>query len=100
METPEGFEWDADKNWHNIEKHGIDFEDVVEVFYGLHVVRPSDRRGEQRWIAIGETKKRTIAVVFTRRGDQIRIISARRARTNEKRTNRKETMGRSPQGKD
>lgn len=100
METPDGFEWDPDKNRQNIEKHGIDFEDAVEIFYGLHVVRPSGRSGETRWIAIGETETRTVAVVFTWRGDQIRIISARRARSNEKRAYRKETMGRSPQGQD
>jgi uncharacterized DUF497 family protein len=35
MQIPEGFEWDADKNRLNIEKHGIDFEDAIEVFYGL-----------------------------------------------------------------
>lgn len=69
METPGGFEWDADKNRQNIEKHGIDFEEAIEVFYGWHVVRPSDRSGEKRWIAIGETETRTIVVVFTWRGD-------------------------------
>lgn len=98
MGTPGGFEWDADKNRQNIEKHGIDFEEAIEVFYGWYVVRPSDRSGEKRWIAIGETETRTIVVVFTWRGGQIRIISARRARRNEKRAYRKETMGRSPQG--
>ena len=43
------------------------------------MLRRSDRNAEERWLAIGETEGRVVAVVFTWRGDALRIISARRA---------------------
>ena len=99
MET-EGFEWDDDKCRRNIEKHGIDFEEATEIFYCPHLIRRSDRKKEERWLAVGETESRIIAVIFTRRNGRIRIISARRARKNEARTYRRETMGRSEKRQD
>jgi hypothetical protein len=95
-----GFQWDPKKNADNIAKHGIDFDEAIEVFYQPHTLLRSDRNKEERWIAIGESDGRLVAVVFTRRRDELRIISARRARTNEARTYRKETMGRAPEGQD
>ena len=32
--APAGFEWDDDKSSANLRKHGIDFDDASEVFYG------------------------------------------------------------------
>jgi uncharacterized DUF497 family protein len=32
--APAGFEWDEDKSSANLGKHGIDFDDASEVFYG------------------------------------------------------------------
>lgn len=93
MEIPEGFEWDDDKNRGNRAKHGIDFEEATEVFYGSTLVRRSDRKNEERWVAIGRSERRLIAVVFTKRGSTIRIISARRARKNEEREYRNAEMG-------
>ena len=29
------FEWDGDKNRHNISKHGVSFEDAIKVFEGF-----------------------------------------------------------------
>jgi uncharacterized DUF497 family protein len=94
------FEWDDSKNRQNLEKHSIDFDEAVEVFYRPHLLLRSDRNNEERWIAIGETEARLIAVIFTRRGNYIRIISARRARKHEERTYRSQTLGRSPEGQD
>ncbi len=95
-----GFEWNAKKRQQNFEKHGIDFDEAIEVFYGPNILYKSDRKGEERWIAVGETEHRILAVVFTRRGQKIRIISARRARKNEERAYRNEKMGRPTQGQD
>jgi uncharacterized DUF497 family protein len=92
-ESVVGFEWDKHKNDSNLVKHGIDFDDAIEIFYGSVVVRRSDRNNEERWIAVGSSEDRLIAVVFTRRGDVLRIISARRARKNEKREYRNAKMG-------
>ncbi|MBY0611886.1 MAG: BrnT family toxin [Beijerinckiaceae bacterium] len=46
---------------------------------------PSDQKGESRTTAIGELNGRFFAIIYTMRGDVIRLITARRARTNEKR---------------
>jgi uncharacterized DUF497 family protein len=97
---PVSFEWDEEKNILNRAKHGIDFDDAMEVFYGPIISRRSDRNNEERWIAVGYSEDRLIAVVFTRRADIIRIISARSAGKNEKREYRNAKMGRSPEGQD
>ncbi len=98
--VPAGFEWDEDKSKANLIKHGLDFEDAQEVFYGPIIVRGSNRNSEERWIAIGESHDRIVSVIFTRRNDLIRIISARHPRPNEERAYRNASMGRSAQGKD
>jgi uncharacterized protein len=98
--APAGFEWDDQKRELNLAKHGIDFESAVEVFYGPIILRRSDRNNEERWTALGYSDNRLIVVVFTRRTDVIRIISARRARKNEEREYRNAEMGRSAEGQD
>lgn len=95
-----GFEWDEDKNEANLIKHGIDFEDASEVFYGPVIIRGSNRNNEERWVAIGISHDRILSVIFTRRKNLIRIISARHPRPNEERAYRHASMGRSAQGKD
>ncbi|MPZ57482.1 MAG: BrnT family toxin [Rhizobiales bacterium] len=100
MPTIKGFQWDARKNALNLTKHGIDFDEALEVFYRPHALRRSDRNNEERWIAIGESEVRVITVAFAYRGEEIRIISARRARRHEERTYREETMGRATEGQD
>jgi uncharacterized DUF497 family protein len=94
------FEWDTNKREINLSKHGIDFEDVIEVFYGPITLRRSDRNNEERWTAIGSLEGRLVTVVFTRRTDVIRIISARSARKNEEREYRNAKVGRPPEGQD
>ena len=94
------FEWNSEKSILNLAKHGLDFEDASQIFYGSILVRRSDRNNEERWIAIGSLENKLIAVVFTRRADVVRIISARRARRNEERAYRNAQMGRPPEGQD
>ena len=98
--APAEFEWDDQKREINVAKHGIDFDSAVEVFYGPIILRRSDRNNEERWTALGYSGDRLIVVVFTRRADVIRIISARRARKNEEREYRNAEMGRPPEGQD
>ncbi|MDI1263598.1 MAG: BrnT family toxin [bacterium] len=98
--TATGFEWDDVKSEANLVKHGITFEDASEVFYGPIIVRRSNRNHEERWLAIGKSNDQIVTVIFTRRNNLIRIISARHPRPDEKRTYRNATMGRSSQGKD
>jgi hypothetical protein len=94
------FEWDEQKNKSNRSKHSIDFEDAIEIFYAPILLRRSDRNNEERWIAIGRAHDRILSVIFTRRNDLIRIISARHPRPNEERAYRDASMGRTTQGQD
>jgi uncharacterized DUF497 family protein len=96
--SPASFEWDDEKRELNLAKHGIDFDGAIEVFHGPIILRRSDRNNEERWTALGYSDNRLIVVVFTRRTDVIRIISARRARKNEEREYRNAKVGRSPEG--
>ncbi|MGQ0685798.1 BrnT family toxin [Bradyrhizobium sp.] len=64
------------------------------------IVRGSNRNNEERWIAIGKSHDRIVTVIFTRRNDLIRIISARHPRPDEERAHRNASMGRPAQGKD
>lgn len=95
-----GFEWDESKSEANLAKHGIDFEDAIEIFDGPILLRRSDRNNEERWVAIGSLRKRSLALIFTRRGNMIRIISARRARKSEERDYGHAKMGRPSEGQD
>lgn len=80
------FEWDNAKNQVNILKHGIDFNDVPGIFHHPMLALRDDRMdyGEERWIVIGWIKEFIGVVVYAeRRGDVIRIISARKATKQE-----------------
>ena len=81
-----GFQWDETKRRANIEKHGLDFVDAVEVFddtrhYTYTSPVPS---GERRYVTVGMVRGLLIAVVSTPRNHKLRIISARIARKNER----------------
>ena len=77
------FEWDENKNKANIKKHKTAFEDVAQIFFNFRVEKPSFQEKENRYITIGEVQKRIITVVYTIRNEDIRMISARKARKNE-----------------
>jgi uncharacterized DUF497 family protein len=80
------FEWDTAKNESNRSKHGIGFREAAEIFRGPIVVSEDSRReyGERRLIALGEYDGDVIRVVFTERGDTIRIISAWKANRHDR----------------
>lgn len=81
------FEWDNNKADSNALKHGITFEEAVTVFADPYLLFTEDSRHSQReereW-AIGEAENGSVVVVvFTMRGERIRIISARKATKRE-----------------
>ena len=93
------FEWDEKKRQANLEKHDVDFRDVPSVFKNPHLtyLSPkslSPKTGERRQVAIGQLRPPDtrpdewsgplVAVVYTRREGSYRIISMRRARTDER----------------
>ena len=75
------FEWDKSKAEKNQSKHGISFADTFAVFEDPNAVTIEDfRKHEQRYVTIGmDAFGRILVVVYTWRGDNIRIISARKA---------------------
>jgi uncharacterized DUF497 family protein len=78
------FEFDPAKSAANLEKHGIDFEEVQAVWSDpLRLEIPARTFGEARWALIGRIGARHWTVIFTRREDRLRLISARRARKEE-----------------
>lgn len=87
------YEWDEAKNRQNIAKHGIDFADARWIFQRPVLVRRDDRQDyrEDRSIALGELDGVVIVMVFTRRGDHIRIISVRKANRNERKVYQERT---------
>jgi uncharacterized DUF497 family protein len=77
------FEYDAAKSRANAAKHGIDFEAVQKMWDGVVVAAPARFVGEDRLMAIGQIDGKLWTVIVTLRGSSLRIISARRSRTNE-----------------
>ncbi len=79
------FEWDESKNSANRSKHGLSFDSVFDFDWDDPVIVDRSRHedGERRFAAIGELCGKLHTVVFTRRGDNIRIISLRRSNAKE-----------------
>ncbi|MFN3722459.1 MAG: BrnT family toxin [Paracoccaceae bacterium] len=78
------FEWDDAKRIATLEKHRIDFIDAAQVFVQAHLILHARSEVEDRKIAVGQLNGVTLAVVHTHRDGAIRIITARRARKNER----------------
>lgn len=81
------FEWDEAKDAANRAKHGIGFDEAVELFADDYVVIPARAGpgGEVRRKAIGPLRNRpVIVVIHTDRQGRTRIISARPASRQER----------------
>jgi uncharacterized protein len=79
------FEWDERKRQSNVEKHGLDLFDVPMGYEAPHIVVPSKFvNTEERFLAVGVCQGRVVTVVYTIRGESIRVISFRRARHAER----------------
>lgn len=83
-----GFEWDGAKASANLLKHGVSFADAVGVFGDLNALAiDDDTESERRFVALGlDFLGRLLVVVYTWRGDAIRVISARKATRAEARS--------------
>ena len=79
------FEWDEEKRQQNLLKHGVDFLYAAVMLEGDVVKIVDDRQdyGETRYLAPGMVGEDVFAVVYTLRGENIRLISARKARKKE-----------------
>ena len=83
------YEWDAEKAKGNLRKHRISFEDAATVFLdplALTFPDPDHSIGEEREITIGRSSRQQVVFVsHCRRGDRVRIISARKTTRGERR---------------
>jgi uncharacterized DUF497 family protein len=80
------FEFDSKKARINLNKHGISFAELEPVFYDeLALTREDEDALEQRFITVGlDAQLRLVAVCWTQRQENIRLISARLATSNER----------------
>lgn len=79
--------FDPNKSAINFRKHGIRFSDAETVLFDpMALTRESgDAEGEQRFVSIGmDATGKLLVVVFTYRGEKIRLISARPATAKER----------------
>lgn len=78
------FEWDEDKNSHNIYKHNVSFEEAMTVFKDIKAVLQYDSDNseyEDRFKIIGMSKLSNLLLVchcYREDDTIIRIISARK----------------------
>ena len=80
------YEWDSKKAASNLRKHGIDFADAVTVLDDQNALTiPDPNPEEDRFVTMGlDALWRVLIVVYTWRGEVIRIISARKATPGER----------------
>jgi uncharacterized DUF497 family protein len=81
------YQWDREKAERNFRKHGIYFADAVSVLSDdLALTIEDDCSEERRWVTLGrDLFGRLLVVIYGWRGDEIRIISARKATPKERR---------------
>ena len=83
------FEWDEVKATSNVNKHGVSFEEARTVFYDERaklIGDPDHSENEDRFILLGLSSSLRVIIVchcYRSEGNVIRIISARKATTNE-----------------
>jgi len=81
LQQCQGFDWDkgnSEKNWI---LHQVNKSECEQVFFNKPIVIGEDIKhstSEKRWFLLGQTDlKRLLFIVFTLRGNLIRVISAR-----------------------
>jgi len=84
-----GFEWDEQrKAGLNFRNHGVRMPEAIPVFDDPYAVSTTDDdsdANEQRFVTLGMgAAGRLLVVVYTYRGEKIRIISARLAQPHER----------------
>ncbi len=84
------FEWDEEKAATNFKKHQVSFEEAKTVFndpLSITIPDPNHSIDEERYIDIGMSSKgQVLVVIYTERGENIRLISCRKATRSEQRS--------------
>lgn len=80
------FEWDERKARTNLRRHKVDFADAATVFEDERALTVADDApDEERYATVGlDPLGRVLVVIYTVRGERIRLISARRATRKER----------------
>jgi len=84
------FEWNDTKAASNLKKHGISFEEAKSVFYDEYAIQFFDEENsenEDRFLMLGLSNESLVLIVChceRDEGNNIRIISARKATSNER----------------
>ncbi len=80
------YEWDVAKADANFRKHKVHFADAVAVFGDDQALTIEDEREvERRFVTVGmDAFARILVVVYTWRGEDVRLISARKATASER----------------
>jgi uncharacterized DUF497 family protein len=83
------FEWDEEKAATNLKKHQVSFEEAKTIFndpVSITIPDPDHSIDEERYIDIGlSSKGQVLVVVYTERGENIRLINCRKATRREQR---------------
>ena len=80
-------QWDPAKARSNFRKHGVYFADAVTALEDERAltIRDAYSDEEERWITMGmDALGKVLVVVYTWRGESVRLISARRATAEER----------------
>lgn len=79
------FIWDETKRISNLKNHKLDFLKVNQVFESPNKLTfDSHRPNELRWKDLAEVDGKVLALVYTYRGDTVRVISYRDASRKER----------------
>ncbi len=79
-------EFDSGKAASNLKKHGIHFDEAASCLLDPNALayEDNDAIGENRWVLLGMSHQaRLLVVIYTVRGEAIRLISARKSTTTE-----------------
>lgn len=81
-------EWDPEKEQKNFQKHKVSFSEAVTALEDETAMTiEDDHPDERRFVTLGLSESgRLLVVVYTFRGESIRIISARKASISERNT--------------
>jgi uncharacterized protein len=86
--------WDEAKRRSNLRKHGLDFRDAHLVYENPDkCTYDASRQDEYRLmdVALAVVKGRLLTLVYTERGDDVRVISFRNASREESKQYEKDT---------
>ena len=78
------FEFDPEKSDSKRAKHGIDFVEAQSLWNDPMLLEiPAKTEDEPRFLLVGQIEGKHWSAVITYRGSNVRLISVRRARTEE-----------------